>query len=315
MVDMTVNIGGLAMANPVMPGSGTFGEGLEKVMDLNRLGAIVTKTITPDKREGCKPPRVVEYKDATLMAIGIPCKGPDHYIDELVPIYRPYAAPLVCSVSAPTVDAFGALTVKLSVDGVKAIEANVSCPNLETDGRAFSMDAEATAAVIRRMKEVTDRPVWAKLTPNVTDIAAVAQAAEAGGADAVTIANGLLGMAVDIENFRPALGNITGGMTGPALKPIILRMAHQVSKAVSIPIIGCGGICTAADAIEYLMVGCAAVQVGTINFVHPTAMLDVIDGIEDFCRRKGIARVADLTGAMQTEGFGGDSAGTEVQVA
>jgi dihydroorotate dehydrogenase (NAD+) catalytic subunit len=258
---------------------------------------------------------VVEYKDATLMAIGIPCKGPDHYINELVPIYRPYDTPLVCSVSAPTVDAFGELTAKLSVDGVEAIEANVSCPNLEEDGKAFSMDAKATEAVIRRMKASTDRPVWAKLTPNVTDIATVARAAEAGGADAVTVANGFLGMAVDIENFRPALGNITGGMTGPALKPIIVRMCYQVSQAVSIPVIGCGGISNASDAIEYMMAGASAVQVGTISFVHPTAMLDVIDGIEAFCRRKGLARASDLTGAMQTEGFGGDSAGTEVQVA
>ena len=202
MVDMSVNIGGLQMANPVMPGSGTFGEGLEQVMDLNRLGAIVTKTITPDRREGCRPPRVVEYKDATLMAIGIPCKGPEHYLDELVPIYKPYDTPLVCSVSAPTIDAFAALTEQISVDGVDGIEANISCPNLEKDGKAFSMDPRATEKVIRAMKAATDRPVWAKLTPNVTDIAEIALAAQAGGADAISVANGLLGMAVDIENFR-----------------------------------------------------------------------------------------------------------------
>lgn len=310
MVDMSVTIGGLTLKNPVMPGSGTIAEGLGQVFDLGRLGAIVTKTITPDKREGCPPPRVVEYKDATLMAIGIPCKGPDHYVETIVPFYRPYDAPLVCSVSAPTVEGFGKLAAHVSVPGVAAIEANVSCPNLEKDGRAFSMDAEATGQVIRRMKATTDRPVWAKLTPNVTDIAAVAQAAEAGGADALTIANGLLGMAVDIENFRPALGNVTGGMTGPALKPIILRMAYQVARAVKIPVIGCGGIVSAADAIEYMMVGCSAVQVGTINFVHPAAMLDIVAGIEDFCRRKGVERARDLTGAMRI-----DEPRPEVQVA
>jgi dihydroorotate dehydrogenase (NAD+) catalytic subunit len=312
---MSVDIGGLRMANPVMPGSGTFGEGLEQVMDLNRLGAIVTKTITPDRREGCKPPRVVEYKDATLMAIGIPCKGPDHYLNELVPIYRPYDTPLVCSVSAPTIDSFAALTEKISVDGVEGIEANISCPNLEKDGKAFSMDARATEQVIRAMKQATDRPVWAKLTPNVTDIAEIALAAQAGGADAITVANGLLGMAVDIENFRPALGNVTGGMTGPALKPILLRMCHQVCQAVDVPVVGVGGIANAADAIEYMMVGASAVQVGTINFIHPTAMLDVIDGIEAFCRRKGLARASDLTGAMRTEGFDPQSVGTQIQVA
>ena len=299
MVDMGVKIGGIALKNPVMAGSGTMAEGLAKVMDLNRLGAIVTKTITPDVREGCPPPRMVEYKDGALMAIGIPCKGPDHYIDEIVPFYRNFDAPLVCSVSAPSVEAFGALTAKLSVPGVAVIEANISCPNLEEDGRAFGMDAEASARVIRRMKDSTDRPVWAKLTPNVSDIAAIAQAVEAAGADAITCANGLLGMAVDIENFQPALGNVTGGAVGPHTKPILLRMAWQVARAVKIPVIGSGGMATAADAIEYMMVGCAAVQIGTINFVRPTAMIDAIEGIEAFCRRKGLARARDLTGAMR----------------
>ncbi|MFO1361807.1 MAG: dihydroorotate dehydrogenase [Burkholderiales bacterium] len=299
MVDMTVRIGALTLKNPVMPGSGTMGEGLARVMDLGRLGAIVTKTITPEPREGCPPPRMVEYKDGSLMAIGIPCKGPDHYVDEILPQYRAYPTPVVCSVSAPTVDAFGRLAAKLSVAGVAAIEANISCPNLEQDGRAFGMDAEASARVVRRLKESTDRPVWAKLTPNVTDIAAVARAVAAAGADAVTCANGMLGMAVDVENFQPALGNVTGGMTGPCTRPVILRMAWQVARAVKIPVIGSGGVACARDALEYLMVGCAAVQVGTINFVHPTAMLGVIDGIEAFCRRKGIGAVRALTGAMR----------------
>ncbi len=300
VVDMRVRIGSIELKNPVMPGSGTMGEGLAKVMDLNRIGAIVTKTITPDKREGCPPPRMVEYRDGSLMAIGIPCKGPDHYIDEILPHYRPYDTPVVCSVSAPTVDAFGKLAAKLSVPGVSVIEANISCPNLERDGRAFGMEAEASAKVIRRLKESTDRPVWAKLTPNVTDIAGVAQAVEAAGADAITCANAMLGMAVDVENFQPALGNITGGMTGPCMRPVILRMAWQVARAVKIPIIGSGGMASANDALEYLMVGCSAVQIGTVNFIHPTAMLDVIDGIEAFCRRKGIARVSELTGAMRS---------------
>jgi dihydroorotate dehydrogenase (NAD+) catalytic subunit len=299
VVDMRVRIGAIELKNPVMPGSGTMGEGLAKVMDLNRLGAIVTKTITPDVREGCPPPRMVEYKDGSLMAIGIPCKGPEYYIEEILPHYRDYDTPVVCSVSAPTVEAFGKLAAKLSVPGVAVIEANISCPNLAQDGRAFGMDAEESAKVIRCLKESTDRPVWAKLTPNVTDIAGVAQAVEAAGADAVTCANGMLGMAVDVENFQPALGNITGGMTGPCMKPVILRMAWQVARAVKIPVIGSGGMACASDALEYLMVGCSAVQIGTINFVRPTAMLDVIDGIDAFCRRRGIARASELTGAMR----------------
>jgi dihydroorotate dehydrogenase (NAD+) catalytic subunit len=299
MVDMTARIGAITLKNPVMPGSGTMGEGLARVMDLGRLGAVVTKTVTLEAREGCPPPRMVEYKDGSLMAIGIPCKGPDHYIEQILPHYRAYATPVVCSVSAPTVEAFGRLAAKLSVPGVAVIEANISCPNLEQDGRAFGMDAEASARVVRRLKESTDRPVWAKLTPNVTDIADVARAVEAAGADAVTCANGMLGMAVDVENFQPALGNVTGGMTGPCTRPVILRMAWQVARAVKIPVIGSGGIACARDALEYLMVGCTAVQVGTINFVHPTAMLEVIDGIDAFCRRKGVGAVRALTGSMR----------------
>lgn len=299
MVDMTVRFGALTLKNPVMPGSGTIGEGLTRVMDLGRLGAIVTKTITPDVREGCPPPRMVEYKDGSLMAIGIPCKGPDYYVEHILPHYRSCDAPVVCSISAPTVDDFGRLAARLSVPGVSVIEANISCPNLLQDGRAFGMDLDASAQVIRRLKASTDRPVWAKLTPNVTDIAAVARAVEAAGADAITCANAMLGMAVDVDGFQPALGNITGGMTGPCMRPIILRMAWQVARAVKIPIIGSGGIATARDALEYLMVGCTAVQVGTVNFIHPTAMLDVIAGIEAFCQRKGIGAVRELTGAMR----------------
>ncbi len=300
MVDMSVRIGRTTLANPVMPGSGTFGEELDKVMDLNRLGAIVAKTITPEPREGCPLPRVVEYKDATLMAIGIPNKGPDFFVRKTVSFYRRFSPPFVASISAPSVDAFGKIAADVSKPGVDVIEANISCPNLEKDGRAFAMDPEATEKAIRRITENTDLPIWAKLSPNAGDAPAIAQAAEAGGADALTVANAMIGMAVDAETMRPRLGNITGGMTGPATKPVILFMAYQVSAAVSIPVIGCGGIATAEDAIEYMLAGASAIQAGTVNFVHPTAMLDIIEGIEAYCRRKGIKRVSDLTGALNT---------------
>lgn len=298
MVDMSVQIGRTTLANPVMPGSGTFGEGLDTVMDLNRLGAIVAKTITPEPREGCPLPRVVEYKDATLMAIGIPNKGPAYFVREVASFYRPFSPPFVASVSAPTADAFGKIAADVSEPGIDVIEANISCPNLEKDGRAFAMDPEATEKAIRRMVENTDRPVWAKLSPNASDAPAVAQAAEAGGAEALTVANAMVGMAIDAEAMRPRLGNITGGMTGPATKPVILFMAYQVARSVSIPVIGCGGISNAEDAIEYMLAGASAIQAGTINFIHPTAMLDIIDGIEAYCRRKGIKRVRELTGAL-----------------
>jgi len=299
MVDFSVTIGEITLANPVMPGSGTFSEVMEPVIDFNRLGAIVTKTVTPEIREGNPQPRVTEYKDAMLASIGIPSKGPDHYVDETVPYYRQFTPPLIASVQADTVEAFGVLVAKIGVSGVIAIEANISCPNMEQDGRAFAMECGPTERAIRRIKDSTDLPIWAKLTPNVGDIAEVARAAEAGGADALVVANALLGMAIDATTFRPKLGNLMGGLTGPATKPVILRMAYQCARAVSIPIIGCGGIATVADAVEYMLAGATAIQVGTASFIHPDAMIRIIDGLAEFCRQQGIGRVADLTGALK----------------
>ncbi len=298
-VDLSVRIGDVELANPVMPGSGTFSEVMEQVIDFNRLGAIVTKTITPDIREGNPQPRVTEYKDAMLSSIGIPSKGPDHYVNEMVPYYRQFTSPLIASIQADTVDAFGELAGRISVPGITAIEANISCPNLEEDGRAFAMQCGPTERAVRRVKDATDLPIWAKLTPNVGDITEVARAAEAGGADALVVANGLLGMAIDATTFRPKLGNVMGGLSGPATKPVILRMAYQCARAVSIPIIGCGGIATVADAVEYMLAGAAAIQVGTANFIHPDAMIRIIDGLPEFCAQQGLARVADLTGALK----------------
>lgn len=301
MVDMSVQIGRVNLANPVMPGSGTFGEGLDDVMDLNRLGAIVAKTITPEPREGSPLPRVVEYKDAFLGAIGIPNKGPEHFVREIASFYRQFSPPFVASISAPTVEAFGKIAADVSKPGIDILEINISCPNLEKDGKAFAMDPDATEKAIRRITECTDLPVWAKLSPNAGDAPTVAQAAEAGGAEALTVANAMVGMAIDAEAMRPRLGNITGGMTGPATKPVILFMAYQVARSVSIPVIGCGGISTAEDAIEYMLAGASAIQAGTVNFIHPAAMLDIIDGMEAYCRRKGIERVSDLTGALDDD--------------
>ncbi|MCA1326862.1 dihydroorotate dehydrogenase [Herbaspirillum sp. alder98] len=299
MVDMRVSIGNLTLQNPIMPGSGTFAEGMTKVIDLNRLGAIVTKTITNDLREGNVPPRVAELRGATLFSIGIPSKGPDHYINELVPLYRNYTPPLIASISANTIEEFGELAARISVPGVVAIEANVSCPNLKKDGQAFGMDPQSTEEVIRAMKKSTDRQVWAKLSPNVGNVAAIAKAAEQGGADALVLANAILAMAIDIGSFQPKVANLMGGITGNATKPIILRMAYQSAQAVSIPIIGCGGISTAEDALEYMLAGCTAVQVGTANFISPNAMIRIIDDLTAFCERRGVTRIADLVGAMK----------------
>jgi len=301
VVDLSVTIGSLRLANPVMPGSGTFGEGMAQALDLNRLGAIVTKTITRDVREGNPPPRVAEFRDATLFSIGIPSKGVRYYVDELVPFYRRYAPPLIASISADSVDEFGELAAEISVPGVAAIEANVSCPNLKQDGQAFGMDARATADVVRRMKRATSLPVWLKLTPNVGNVAEVARAAEAAGADALVVANALLAMAIDVETMRPKVANVMGGLTGPATKPIILRMAYQCARAVSIPIIGCGGISTATDALEYMLAGATAVQVGTASFVSATAMLRVIDDLQAYCERRGVSEIRSLVGALRSE--------------
>ncbi|WP_084070420.1 dihydroorotate dehydrogenase [Pandoraea vervacti] len=298
MVDMQVSIGDVVLANPVMPGSGTFAEGMASVFDLNRLGAIVTKTITDDIREGNPPPRLAEYRDATLFSIGIPSKGVSYYLEETLAHYRDYSTPVVASISANTVEGFGALAAKLARSGVVAIEANVSCPNLKKDGKAFGMDPDATYQVVRAMKTAVDLPVWPKMTPNACDVIGVAQAAEAAGADAIVASNALLAMGIDVETRRPRVANLMGGLTGRATKPVMLRFAYQCANAVSIPVIGCGGISSAEDAIEYLLAGVCAVQVGTANFVSPNAMPDIIDGIEQYCLRHGVARVSDLVGAM-----------------
>jgi dihydroorotate dehydrogenase (NAD+) catalytic subunit len=300
-VDLSVRVGGLTLRNPVMPASGTFAEGLERVMDFNRLGAIVTKTITRELRVGNPLPRVVEQPDGLINAIGIPSKGVPHFIEETMPLYTPYDTPLVVSISAPTAEGFASLAAELTIPGVAAIEANISCPNIEEDGKAFAMRAESTENVTRQLRAATRLPLWMKLTPNTGDMPAVARAAEAAGADAVVVANTILSMAIDLKTFKPCLGNIMGGLSGPAVKPIILRHVFQCAKAVKIPVIGCGGISTAEDAVEYLLAGASAVQVGTATFRQPAAMTTIIDRLEAFCLRREILRIIDLIGGVVIE--------------
>jgi len=304
MIDLSVEVGGLRLSNPVMPASGTFADGLANTIDLNRLGAFVTKTITREKRTGNPVPRVAEVHGGMLNAIGIPSKGSDYFIRETVPFYRRFSPPLIVSISAPSSDGFASLAAELSqVDGVAGIEANISCPNIEEDGKAFAMHARSTAAVVKALRASTALPLWIKLTPNTGEIANVARAAQEEGADAIVVANTILGMAIDVDTRRPKLGNVMGGMSGPAVKPIVVRMVYQCHRAVSIPIIGCGGIATAEDAIEYTLAGAAAVQVGTATFIHPAAMIDVIDGLVQYCRRKGLPDLRGLVGAVEDTGF------------
>lgn len=301
MTDLRVQIGSLTLANPVMPASGTFAEGLAEALDLNHLGALVTKTITRELRAGNPLPRVAEVPGGMLNAIGIPSKGVPYFLTQTLPFYARYAPPLIVSISAPTAEGFARLAADVSVPGVAGIEANISCPNIEEDGRAFAMRATSTESVVRDLRAATTLPLWVKLTPNTGEIAEVARAAESAGADALVVANTILAMSIDLQTFRPRLGNVMGGLSGPAVKPIVLRQAYQCARAVRIPIIGCGGIMTAADAAEYMLAGAAAVQVGTATFISPNAMSEVIEGLDRFCEARGIARVADLTGALARE--------------
>jgi dihydroorotate dehydrogenase (NAD+) catalytic subunit len=300
-VDLSVRVGGLTLRNPVLPASGTFAEGLEKVMDFNRLGAVVTKTITRELRQGNPLPRVVERPGGLINAIGIPSKGVEHFLDETMPFYARYNAPLVVSISAPTAEGFASLARDLSIPGIAAIEANISCPNIEEDGKAFAMSVSATEQVTRALREATKLPLWVKLTPNTGDMPEIARAAEGAGADAVVVANTFLSMAIDVNTFKPSLGNIMGGFSGPAIKPIVLRHVFQCARAVKIAVIGCGGISTAEDAVEYMLAGATAVQVGTATFLQPAAMIHIIDGLTSFCIHHNIPRVADLIGGVVIE--------------
>jgi dihydroorotate dehydrogenase (NAD+) catalytic subunit len=301
MIDLSVRVGGLTLANPVMPASGTFAEGLDRVMDFNRLGAFVTKTVTRELRAGNPLPRVVERAGGLINSIGIPSKGVPYFFEQTLPYYARYKPPLVVSISAPTAEDFASLASELTRAGVAAIEANISCPNIEEDGKAFAMRAASTESVVRHLRAATSLPLWVKLTPNTGDLPEVARAAELAGADALVVANTILAMAIDLETFKPCLGNIMGGLSGPAIKPIVLRQVYQCARAVKIPVIGCGGISTTEDAVEYMLAGATAVQVGTATFVQPATMTTIIDGLVKFCERRDIVRVADLIGAVVNE--------------
>ena len=301
MADLRVRIGSLILKNPVMPASGCFAHEYAQAMDLGRLGALVTKSVTPKRRIGNPVPRVAETDSGMLNSIGIPSNGLLYYVDGILSHYAAVPAPVVASVSADTVEEFAAACEALSVPGVAAIEANISCPNLEADGRAFAMTAEDTHRALTAIKRCSRVPIWAKLTPNVTDIAEIARAAEAAGADALVVANTFLGMAIDTETRKPKLGNVMGGLSGPAIRPIVVRMVFQCARAVRIPVIGCGGIMTAEDAVEHLLAGAAAVQVGTASFLDPAAMIRIIDGLAAYCERHGVARIAELSGAVRID--------------
>jgi len=299
MVDMTVRVGNVTLPNPVMPASGTFSTEFGQVIDLNRLGALVTKTVSRNYRAGNPPPRVAEIEAGMINSIGLPTKGLQYFLESQLPDYKRYSPPLVCSITAETLEDFAAMARDVSVPGVDVIELNISCPTREPGGGNFALNEEHTHRVVKACREVTDKPMWAKLSPNAGDVSAVAEAAEKGGADAITVSNTILGLKINIETRQSRIGQGYGGISGPVLKAIILRMVNQCSRFVKIPIIGCGGISRAEDVVEYLLAGASAVEVGYANFRNPTAMIAIIEGLERWCAAHGVERVAELTGKME----------------
>ncbi len=299
---MAVNLGRLKLNNPVMSASGTFGYGEEYAgyIDLNRLGAVVVKGLSLKPRLGNPPPRIMETASGMLNSIGLQNIGVDAFIEEKLPFLRKYDTAVIANIYGETYDEFKKVAKKLSsAKGVHALEVNISCPNVKKGGVCFGTDPKIAARVTRTVKDETGLPVIVKLTPNVTDIAAIAQAVEKAGADIISLINTLTGMSIDLKTRSPHLKNITGGLSGPAIKPVALRMVWQVIQKISIPVIGIGGIMTAEDALEFLILGAKAVQIGTANFVNPHATLNVIEGIKNYLIDHKIRDINDIIGTFQ----------------
>ena len=299
MVDLTTNIGNLVLKNPIMPASGTFSQELANVFDISKLGAHVSKTVTAEIRSGNPTPRVSESGNNMLNSIGVPSKGLKNFKEKILPLYSEYKVPFIASVSAPSADGFAYICEEISVPGVDAIEINISCPNIEDDGRAFAMRPNSTLHVIKKVRSATDLPVWAKLTPNTGETIEVAIAAQDGGANALVVANTILAMQIDIKTYKPSLGNIMGGLSGPGLKPIIVRMVYQCAKVVDIPVIGCGGISNYEDVIEFILAGASAVQVGTATFINPNSMTSILSDLVKYCDENKISKISNLVGLVK----------------
>ncbi len=300
--NMATNIGPLHLKNPVMTASGTFGYGQEYAayVDLNKLGAVVVKGLSLKPRPGNPPPRIMETAAGMLNAVGLQNIGVEAFLTEKLPFLRRFDTKVIVNIYGETYNEYAKVAQKLSsAEGIHALEVNVSCPNVKKGGLSFGADPKAAARVTRAVKDATSLPVIVKLTPNVTDIAAIAEAVEEAGADAVSLINTLAGLSVDIRTRRPHLKNVTGGLSGPAIKPVALRMVWEVAWRVSIPVIGVGGIMTAEDALEFLIVGAKAVQVGTANFVNPLATVEIIEGMRQFLTAFKIKNINEIIGTFQ----------------
>ena len=303
MLKTQVHIGrGLTIKNPVMTASGTFGYGLEygDFIDLNRLGGVLVKGTTLHPRQGNPYPRMAETPSGMLNAVGLQNKGVDYFCKHIYPTISGYDTAMIVNVSGSQVEDYIATAEKINaLERIPAIELNISCPNVKEGGMAFGVTCAGAASVVRAVRAVYDKTLIVKLSPNVTDITEIARAVEAEGADSISMINTLLGMAIDAEKRRPVLSTITGGLSGPAVKPIALRMVWQTAQAVKVPIIGMGGIASATDAIEFLLAGASAVEVGTYNFVDPSVTTQIVNGIEGYMRRHGFTDIQDLIGALQ----------------
>jgi dihydroorotate dehydrogenase (NAD+) catalytic subunit len=303
MMDLSVQIGSLRLRNPLMAASGCYGYGVEyaDAVDLSSLGAVVSKGLFLKPREGHPPERIVETPAGMLNAIGLQGIGVHRYINEKLPELRRLGATNIINICGSTLDEYVELASILSdAEGVHALELNISCPNIKEGGITFGCSLHGTFDVVSAVKKVTHLPVIPKLTPNVTDVASIAKAAEEAGADAVSLVNTFLAMAIDVETRRPKLSNIVGGLSGPAIRPIAVRMVYECRRAVKIPVIGMGGIACANDALEFMIAGAAAVQVGTANFVDPFIWSKLVDGIEEYMQRHRMTRLADLVGSIDT---------------
>lgn len=302
MVNLSVDLGrGLALKNPVMTASGTFGYGEEfsDFVDFNRLGGYIVKGTTLNPREGNDYPRMAETPSGMLNAVGLQNKGVDYFVREIYPRISGYGSAMVVNVSGASPDDYAEVCRRLApLPAVAAVEVNISCPNVKQGGMAFGTTCEGAATITRAVRAAFPRHVMVKLSPNVTSVADIALAAEAEGADSVSLINTLMGMAIDVERRRPCLSTVTGGLSGPAVRPVAVRMVWQVAKAVKIPVVGLGGITCGRDALEFIMAGATAVEVGTANFINPAATMAIVSEIEDYCRRHGIADIAQLRGIV-----------------
>ena len=301
MADLSVNIGNLKLSNPVMTASGTFGYGkeFEDFVELEKIGGIIVKGTTLHRREGNPYPRMAETPMGMLNAVGLQNKGVDYFISEIYPQIKDIRTNMIVNVSGSAIEDYVQTAEKINeLENIPAIELNISCPNVKQGGMAFGVTAKGASEVVKAVREVYKKTLIVKLSPNVTDITEIARAVEGSGADSVSLINTLLGMAIDAEKRRPILSTITGGMSGAAVKPIALRMVWQVSKAVNIPVIGLGGIMNWKDAVEFLLAGASAIQIGTANFIDPAITVKVSEGINDYLDRHGFTSVKDIIGGL-----------------